>query len=260
MKQIWIIFLYTLKDAARKKAFKISTVILLVAVLGACLIINLTSKNDAEQDSITETEQESDDDQKETEGIIYYVDSENVIMEKPSNMVVKIKDPIKINVKSATDTAKLVMKKVVIVLEPKKFNQKRNKLKEAELELDKETIAAGLLHDVLEDTIMTEKEMEEEFGKEVVLLVDGVTKLKHLHFTDNIKNPKDKNADRLEMQAENLHKMFLAMAKDIRVIMIKLADRLHNMRSLNFLSIERQQRMARETLDVYAPLADRLPL
>ena len=79
MKQIWIIFLYTLKDAARKKAFKISTVILLVAVLGACLIINLTSKNDAEQDSITETEQESDDDQKETEGIIYYVDSENLV-------------------------------------------------------------------------------------------------------------------------------------------------------------------------------------
>lgn len=79
MKQIWIIFLYTLKDAARKKAFKISTVILLVAVLGACLIINLTSKNDAELDSITETEQESDDDQKETEGIIYYVDSENLV-------------------------------------------------------------------------------------------------------------------------------------------------------------------------------------
>ena len=79
MKQIWIIFLYTLKDAARKKAFKISTVILLVAVLGACLIINLTSKNDAEQDSTTETEQESDDDQKETEGIIYYVDSENLV-------------------------------------------------------------------------------------------------------------------------------------------------------------------------------------
>ena len=102
----------------------------------------------------------------------------------------------------------------------------------AELELDKETIAAGLLHDVLEDTIMTEQEMEEEFGKEVVLLVDGVTKLQHLHFTDSIKNPKDKNADRLEMQAENLRKMFLAMAKDIRVIMIKLADRLHNMRTL----------------------------
>ena len=93
----------------------------------------------------------------------------------------------------------------------------------AELELDKETIAAGLLHDVLEDTVMTEEQMREEFGDEVLLLVDGVTKLQHLHLTDNIKNPKDKNADRLEMQAENLRKMFLAMAKDIRVIMIKLA-------------------------------------
>ena len=101
----------------------------------------------------------------------------------------------------------------------------------AELELDKETIAAGLLHDVLEDTVMTEEQMREEFGDEVLLLVDGVTKLQHLHLTDNIKNPKDKNADRLEMQAENLRKMFLAMAKDIRVIMIKLADRLHNMRT-----------------------------
>lgn len=106
----------------------------------------------------------------------------------------------------------------------------------AELELDKETIAAGLLHDVLEDTVMTEEQMREEFGDEVLLLVDGVTKLQHLHLTDNIKNPKDKNADRLEMQAENLRKMFLAMAKDIRVIMIKLADRLHNMRTLKYQS------------------------
>ena len=128
----------------------------------------------------------------------------------------------------------------------------------AELELDKETIAAGLLHDVLEDTIMTEQEMEEQFGKEVVLLVDGVTKLKHLHFTDNIKNPKDKNADRLEMQAENLRKMFLAMAKDIRVIMIKLADRLHNMRTLKHQSKEGQQRIARETQEIYCPIAQRL--
>ncbi len=128
----------------------------------------------------------------------------------------------------------------------------------AELELDKETIAAGLLHDVLEDTIMTDKEMEEEFGKEVVLLVDGVTKLQHLHFTDSIKNPKDKNADRLEMQAENLRKMFLAMAKDIRVIMIKLADRLHNMRTLQHQSAEGQQRIARETQEIYCPIAQRL--
>ena len=128
----------------------------------------------------------------------------------------------------------------------------------AELELDKETIAAGLLHDVLEDTVMTEAEMEAEFGKEVVLLVDGVTKLKNLHFTDSIKNPKDKNENRLEMQAENLRKMFLAMAKDIRVIMIKLADRLHNMRTLQHQSKEGQQRIARETQEIYCPIAQRL--
>jgi len=133
----------------------------------------------------------------------------------------------------------------------------------AELELDKETIAAGLLHDVLEDTIMTPQEMEAEFGKEVVLLVDGVTKLKNLHLTDKVKNPddkgpKDKNADRLEMQAENLRKMFLAMAKDIRVIMIKLADRLHNMRTLQHQSEEGKVRIARETQEIYCPIAQRL--
>lgn len=129
----------------------------------------------------------------------------------------------------------------------------------AELELDKETIAAGLLHDVLEDTVMTEEEMCAEFGQEVLLLVDGVTKLKHLHLTDGSgKSAKDKNADRLEMQAENLRKMFLAMAKDIRVIMIKLADRLHNMRTLKYQSEEGKIRIARETQDIYCPIAQRL--
>ena len=129
----------------------------------------------------------------------------------------------------------------------------------AQLELDKETIAAGLLHDVLEDTVMTEEEMKEQFGEEVVLLVDGVTKLQHLHLTDsNNKSPKEKNADRLEMQAENLRKMFLAMAKDIRVIMIKLADRLHNMRTLKYQSNEAQHRIAKETQDIYCPIAQRL--
>ena len=112
----------------------------------------------------------------------------------------------------------------------------------ATLELDKETIAAGLLHDVLEDTVM-----RQEFGEEVVLLVDGVTKLQHLHFTDHTADPKERSAERLEMQAENLRKMFLAMAKDIRVIMIKLADRLHNMRTLKYQSKEAQLRIARET-------------
>ena len=129
----------------------------------------------------------------------------------------------------------------------------------ADLELDKETIAAGLLHDVLEDTIMTEEEMKAEFGEEVLLLVDGVTKLQNLHLSDNQnKAPKDKNADRLEMQAENLRKMFLAMAKDIRVIMIKLADRLHNMRTLKYQSEEAKVRIARETQDIYCPIAQRL--
>ena len=123
----------------------------------------------------------------------------------------------------------------------------------ADLEMDKETIAAGLLHDVVEDTIMTEQEIKEQFGEEVALLVDGVTKLQKLQFMGNGDQP-----DRLEMQAENLRKMFLAMAKDIRVILIKLADRLHNMRTLKYQKPESQQRIARETLDIYAPIAQRL--
>ncbi len=128
----------------------------------------------------------------------------------------------------------------------------------ADLELDKETIAAGLLHDVLEDTFMTEEEMRAQFGDEVLLLVDGVTKLEHLHLTDGDIDPKEKNAARLEMQAENLRKMFLAMAKDIRVILIKLADRLHNMRTLQYQSREAQLRIARETREIYCPIAQRL--
>lgn len=130
----------------------------------------------------------------------------------------------------------------------------------AELEMDKETIAAGLLHDVLEDTAATKEELEEEFGAEVLLLVDGVTKLKHLHLSQKEKKTgKNKTAtDRLEMQAENLRKMFLAMAKDIRVIIIKLADRLHNMRTLRYQSKEAQTRIARETQEIYCPIAQRL--
>lgn len=125
----------------------------------------------------------------------------------------------------------------------------------ADLELDKETIVAGLLHDVVEDTIMTCGEISREFGSDVALLVDGVTKLQHLHMADNSGN---KTEAQLEMQAENLRKMFMAMAKDIRVIMIKLADRLHNMRTLKHMPHEKQIRIARETMDIYAPIAQRL--
>ena len=127
----------------------------------------------------------------------------------------------------------------------------------ADLEMDKETIAAGLLHDVVEDTIYTGEEIKQMFGSDVELLVDGVTKLQSLQLGDNSQTM-DKDKEKLEMQAENLRKMFLAMAKDIRVIIIKLADRLHNMRTLKYMKPEKQQRIARETLDIYAPIAQRL--
>ncbi len=124
----------------------------------------------------------------------------------------------------------------------------------AELEMDKETIAAGLLHDVVEDTVMTEEDLEREFGSDVAILVDGVTKLEKLPLSTSI----DQSDAKIEMQAENLRKMFLAMAKDIRVIMIKLADRLHNMRTLQYQKPESQLRIARETQEIYCPIAQRL--
>ncbi len=116
-----------------------------------------------------------------------------------------------------------------------------------DLGLDTATIAAAFLHDVIEDTSVSETDIKNNFGEEILTLVQGVTKLEKIQFNS-----------REDEQAENFKKLFVAMAKDIRVIIIKLADRLHNMRSLNFLSVERQQRMARETLDIYAPLAGRL--
>ena len=118
----------------------------------------------------------------------------------------------------------------------------------ADLEMDKETIAAAMLHDVVEDTKFTEEDIRREFGDEVALLVDGVTKLGRLSYS----------SDKLEVQAENLRKMFLAMAKDIRVIIIKLADRLHNMRTLQFMTPAKQKEKAKETMDIYAPIAQRL--
>ena len=118
----------------------------------------------------------------------------------------------------------------------------------ADLEMDKETIASGMLHDVVEDTDVSEEDIRREFGDEVALLVDGVTKLGRLSYS----------SDKLDVQAENLRKMFLAMAKDIRVIIIKLADRLHNMRTLQFMKPEKQKEKAKETMDIYAPIAQRL--
>lgn len=115
------------------------------------------------------------------------------------------------------------------------------------LGMDASTISAAFLHDVIEDTPATAEDIKREFGDEILQLVQGVTKLDMIVFTSQE-----------EEQAENFRKIFVAMAKDIRVIIIKLADRLHNMRSLSFLSKERQQRFAKETLDIYSPLAGRL--
>ena len=117
----------------------------------------------------------------------------------------------------------------------------------AGLSLDTATVCAALLHDVVEDTKATREDLIKEFGKEITEIVDGVTKLQKLQYTD-----------KEEQQVENYRKMFLAMGKDIRVILIKLADRLHNMRTLKYLTRDRQLAISKETMDLYAPLANRI--
>jgi (p)ppGpp synthase/HD superfamily hydrolase len=122
-----------------------------------------------------------------------------------------------------------------------------------DLRMDAPSVIAGVLHDILEDTAVPYEDLKDEFGETVARLVDGVTKLRRVKRKSIVDY-----ADLDEEQAESLRKMFLAMVDDVRVVIIKLADRLHNMRTLQHLSPDRQLRKARETLDVFAPLANRL--
>ncbi len=117
----------------------------------------------------------------------------------------------------------------------------------AEMRMDYKSIIAAILHDVIEDTRTAKEQIAGEFGEEVAELVDGVSKLTHIQFES-----------RAEAQAENFRKMMLAMVRDLRVILVKLADRLHNMRTLGVMRADKRRRIARETLEIYAPIANRL--
>ena len=130
-----------------------------------------------------------------------------------------------------------------------------------EMHLDSKTIIAGLLHDVPDDTEKNLEDIEKEFGKEVAFLVEGVSKLGKLRYPKErleVKPMEERVGEPIDLKAENLRKMFFAMAEDLRVVLIKLADRLHNMETLGSLPPEKQKRIALETLEIYAPLADRL--
>src|SRR5512140_1486186 len=119
----------------------------------------------------------------------------------------------------------------------------------AEMLLDEASVVTGLLHDTIEDTLATKDDITDLFGAEIAELVDGVTKLSQVTAGNNTQE---------EKQAENFRKMVVAMAKDIRVLLVKLADRTHNMRTLHYMRPEKQEQIARETLDIYAPLSNRL--
>ena len=129
----------------------------------------------------------------------------------------------------------------------------------SEMHLDAWTVAAGLLHDVPDDTKKTVEDIKNEFGKEVAFLVNGVSKLGKLRYPkEEVESPKLRKKAPIDLRTENLRKMFFAMGEDLRVLLIKLADRLHNMETLGSLPPEKQKRIALETLEIFAPLANRL--
>ena len=115
------------------------------------------------------------------------------------------------------------------------------------MKMDADSIIAAILHDVVEDTHIETSEIKKNFGDDVALIVDGVSKLEHIKFSS-----------KAEAEAENFSKMMIAMSKDLRVMLVKLADRLHNMRTISFLSIDKQKRISKETLEIYVPIAHRL--